>query len=296
MPERCPVCDTPIVRDEGAVRHYCPNLGLPGPGRRRSSATSSGGRDGHRGRRLEGPRAAPPDRARQAPRRLLPADASRTSRASSGSPGRAPRTSTPRSRSRAAGRSSGSSPRSGSRRSAGRPRSSWRRGSPPRSPAGDGWLVRARGDHLETRSRPSEPERFDEVEGVGPTVSAALAAWFGAGGPGEGVLEDLADAGVEAELPGAAPAGGGDGGDGPLAGKTVVVTGHDRGLQPRGGRGRPSATPAASRPARCRRRPTTSSPARAPARSWRRPRSSACRSSTPTAFARLLAGETPEEP
>src|SRR5207342_2727268 len=29
MPERCPVCDTPIVRDEGAVRHYCPNPVCP---------------------------------------------------------------------------------------------------------------------------------------------------------------------------------------------------------------------------------------------------------------------------
>jgi DNA ligase (NAD+) len=25
MPATCPVCDTPITRDEGAVRHYCPN-------------------------------------------------------------------------------------------------------------------------------------------------------------------------------------------------------------------------------------------------------------------------------
>ena len=25
MPERCPVCGTPIVRDPDAVRHYCPN-------------------------------------------------------------------------------------------------------------------------------------------------------------------------------------------------------------------------------------------------------------------------------
>src|SRR5205809_94118 len=29
MPERCPVCDTPVVRDEGAVRIYCPNLSCP---------------------------------------------------------------------------------------------------------------------------------------------------------------------------------------------------------------------------------------------------------------------------
>jgi DNA ligase (NAD+) len=29
MPATCPVCGTPVVRDEGAVRHYCPNLGCP---------------------------------------------------------------------------------------------------------------------------------------------------------------------------------------------------------------------------------------------------------------------------
>jgi hypothetical protein len=52
MPERCPVCDTPVVQDEGAVRVYCPNSRAP-PGSRRSSGTSSDGH-GHRGRRLEG--------------------------------------------------------------------------------------------------------------------------------------------------------------------------------------------------------------------------------------------------
>ena len=29
MPERCPVCDTPVVQDEGAVRVYCPNTACP---------------------------------------------------------------------------------------------------------------------------------------------------------------------------------------------------------------------------------------------------------------------------
>jgi len=29
MPERCPVCDTPVVQDEGAVRVYCPNVRCP---------------------------------------------------------------------------------------------------------------------------------------------------------------------------------------------------------------------------------------------------------------------------
>jgi DNA ligase (NAD+) len=86
-------------------------------------------------------------------------------------------------------------------------------------PPGDDWLVRAAG-HLRDVAGTS-PERFQELEGVGPTVSSALAAWFAPGGPGEGVLEDLADAGVEVELPEPRVAAA----DGPLAGKTVVVTG-----------------------------------------------------------------------
>jgi DNA ligase (NAD+) len=86
-------------------------------------------------------------------------------------------------------------------------------------PAGESWLPRAAA-HLEGVAA-DEPARFEEIEGIGPTVGASLATWFGPGGAGRGVLEDLADAGVEAELPAprvAAAAG-------PLAGKTVVVTG-----------------------------------------------------------------------
>lgn len=30
MPERCPVCDTKVVRDEGDAMHYCPNVSCPG--------------------------------------------------------------------------------------------------------------------------------------------------------------------------------------------------------------------------------------------------------------------------
>jgi DNA ligase (NAD+) len=29
VPEQCPVCGTPVVQDEGAVRHYCPNPACP---------------------------------------------------------------------------------------------------------------------------------------------------------------------------------------------------------------------------------------------------------------------------
>jgi NAD-dependent DNA ligase (contains BRCT domain type II) len=65
------------------------------------------------------------------------------------------------------------------------------------------------------------PEQFEELEGIGPTLAASLSTYFRSGGPGEGVLEDLADAGVEVELPAPRAAAV----EGPLAGKTVVVTG-----------------------------------------------------------------------
>jgi DNA ligase (NAD+) len=84
---------------------------------------------------------------------------------------------------------------------------------------GDGWLARA-GAYLRDVAG-SGPERFQELEGVGPVVAGALATWFAPGGPGEGVLEDLADAGVEAELPAPRAAAA----TGPLAGRSVVVTG-----------------------------------------------------------------------
>jgi DNA ligase (NAD+) len=91
-------------------------------------------------------------------------------------------------------------------------------------PAGDDWLRRAAA-HLETVAT-EEPDRFVEIEGIGPTVSTALAAWFGVDGPGRAVLEDLADAGIEPELPAPRPAAVGESAaNGPLAGKTVVVSG-----------------------------------------------------------------------
>ena len=67
----------------------------------------------------------------------------------------------------------------------------------------------------------SEPERFEEVNGIGPTVRASLAAWL-TDAANDGVLDDLIDAGVEPERPAPRPAGATAG---PLAGKSVVVTG-----------------------------------------------------------------------
>jgi len=86
-------------------------------------------------------------------------------------------------------------------------------------PAGDDWLTRA-ADHLR-RVAAEDPGRFEEIEGIGPTVAASLAAWFAPDGPGNGVLEDLADAGIEVDLPSPRSAAA----TGPLTGKTIVVTG-----------------------------------------------------------------------
>ena len=91
-------------------------------------------------------------------------------------------------------------------------------------PPADRWLGRAAALLRETAA--TSPEAFETLDGVGPTLSAALATWFAPSGPGEGVLEDLADAGVEVELP--APRAEAE--TGPLAGKTVVVTGSIEGF------------------------------------------------------------------
>jgi DNA ligase (NAD+) len=83
-------------------------------------------------------------------------------------------------------------------------------------PAGEDWLGRAA-----TFLARVGPEAYEAVYGVGPTVATSLAAYFGPDGPGGPILRDIADAGVEAELPTPRPTGA----SGPLAGKTVVVTG-----------------------------------------------------------------------
>lgn len=94
----------------------------------------------------------------------------------------------------------------------------------PGSDPANRWLAKA-GAYLRDVAG-TAPERFQELAGVGPTVAAALATFFAPAGPGEGVLQDLADAGVEAELP--APRAAAT--TGPLAGKSVVVTGSIEGF------------------------------------------------------------------
>ena len=129
-----------------------------------------------------------------------------------------------------AGRSRASSTASGCRRSASRRRSTSRTGSASacagRVPAGRRRRGPTRGSR---RSRPSsggsrtdEPERFTEVAGIGPTVAAALGRWF-ADTATRDILASWSRPASCPERPAVRPPG--EASAGPLAGKTLVVTG-----------------------------------------------------------------------
>jgi DNA ligase (NAD+) len=68
-----------------------------------------------------------------------------------------------------------------------------------------------------------EPDALTEVEGIGPTVAAAVARFFTEPATA-GALTELVEAGVVPERPSVPPPGARDD-RGPLAGRTVVVTG-----------------------------------------------------------------------
>ena len=284
MPPTCPVCATPIVRDEGAVRYYCPNVACPARvGQEYGHFAGRGGMD------IEGAGWAVLEQLLQRGLVKRRGDFYRLSVEDLETLDRFARKSAEnlhraiqRSRRRPLERIIAA---------LGIPQVGWttaidlavwlaeqvpaRDGEPM---AGrDGWLARAAA-FLATTAR-EQPERFEEVAGVGPTVAASIARYFAEEGGAE-VLDDLVDAGVEPELAGA-----------PARRRPTPVR----------FRARPSSSPARSRGSHARRprrrsgrraaspagpsraRPTTSSPARRPARSWPRPRSSECRSSTRTA-------------
>jgi DNA ligase (NAD+) len=218
MPATCPVCGTPVVRDEGAVRHYCPNPSCPARvGQEFGHFAGRGGMD------IEG--AGWKVLSQLIERGLIRrrGDFYRLSVEELESLDRFARKSAEnlhRSIQRARRR-----PLERVLAALGIPQVGWTtaielaRWLAERVPPGDDWLRRA---GAELGRAAGTPERFEEIDGVGPTVAAALASWFGPDGEGIAILEDLADAGVEVELPEprAAPADAG-----PLAGKTVVVTG-----------------------------------------------------------------------
>jgi DNA ligase (NAD+) len=217
MPAACPVCGQPVVRDEGAVRHYCANLSCParvgqefgyfaggmdidGLGWAVLSQLLERGMVKRRGDffRLTVEDLESLDRfARKSAENLHGAIQKARRRplerviASLGIPQVGWTTAIELAH--------------------------WLAAEVPDGP--EPWLVRAA--TLLANTAADDPDRFQQLDGVGPTLATSLATFFGPGGAGEGVLEDLADAGVEVELPAprAAVAGG------PLAGKTVVVTG-----------------------------------------------------------------------
>jgi DNA ligase (NAD+) len=216
MPAACPVCGQPVVRDEGAVRHYCANplcparvsqefgnfvggMDIEGAGWKTLEQLLQTGLVKRRGDffRLSVEDLEGLDRFARKSAENLHANIQKAKRR----------------------------PLERIIASLGIPQVGWTTAIElahwlaAEVPPGDDWLVRAAGHLREVAG--STPERFQEIEGVGPTVSTALASWFAPDGPGEGVLEDLADAGVEAEVPAPRVAAGA----GPLAGRTVVVTG-----------------------------------------------------------------------
>ena len=219
MPAACPVCGTAIVRDEGAVRHYCPNTACP-------ARVSQEFGNFVAGMDIEGAGWKTLEQLLQTGLVSKRGDFFRLSVEDLEGLERF-------------GRKSAENLHANIQKAKHRPLeriiaslgipqvgwttaielAHWLAAEVPEGAGEPEWLVGAAA-HLQAVARDA-PERFTEIEGIGPTVSAALAAWFVPGGPGEGVLEDLADAGVVAELP-AARAGAEAG---PLAGKTVVVTG-----------------------------------------------------------------------
>ncbi len=232
MPGACPVCGTSIVRDEGAVRHYCPNLACPA--RRAQEFAHFLGRGGmdvegagwvvmeqllERGMvhargdvfRLTVEQLETLDRfARKSAENLAAA----IERARVGRPF-------------ARVLNSLGIPQVGEATAIDLAR--WLAGrvppddfAPP-SPDGvpDPWFAAAEAELR--RVAAAEPDALTEVMGIGPTVAAAIAGWFTDEATRDG-LRELVEAGVVPERP-VGPVTGEAVAAGPLAGKTVVVTG-----------------------------------------------------------------------
>jgi DNA ligase (NAD+) len=218
MPATCPVCGTAVVRDEGAVRIYCPNLACPA-----RVSQEFGHFAGRGGMDIEGAGWKVLEQLLQRGLVQRRGDFYRLTVEDLESLERF-------------GRKSAENLYEAIRRSRRRPLARILNGLgipqvgeqtaidlarwvADQVPPGEAWLRRV-GAFLRSVAT-EDPDRFLAVEGVGPTVAAGLAAYFADPATAE-ILADLAEAGVEAEAPAARPA---TAGGGPLHGKTVVVTG-----------------------------------------------------------------------
>jgi DNA ligase (NAD+) len=232
MPAECPVCGTPVVRDEGAVRHYCPNPLCPARvGQEFGHFAGRGGMD------IEGAGWMVLSQLLQRGMVRTRGDFFRLSVDDLMGLDRFARKSAEnlhaniqKARVRPLARIlyALGIPQVGEQTAidmAGWIAQTW----PPAEgePMGgrDGWLARVA---RELRQLPADD--FQAVTGVGPTVATSMGRWFS--GPATAdVLDDLVDAGVEPVRPAARVAASDEG---PLAGKTFVVTGSLEGFDRQG--------------------------------------------------------------
>ncbi len=222
MPATCPVCGTAIVRDEGAVRHYCPNPHCPA-----RLAQEFGHFAGRGGMDIEGAGWAVVEqllerglvKTRGDFFRLTVDDLVGLDRFARKSAENL-NASIERSRRRPLARilNGLGIPQVGEQTAI--DLATW---IAERSPVQEGesqaaWTARV------AESLPGTPaEAFQEVPGIGAVVASSIAGYFG-NPETAAVLADLVDAGVVAEPP-ARRVAPGSGASGPLAGKTLVVTG-----------------------------------------------------------------------
>jgi DNA ligase (NAD+) len=232
MPAECPVCATPIVRDEGAVRHYCPNLGCPARvGQEYGHFAGRGGMD------IEGAGWAVVEQLLQRGLLASRADFFRLDVETLMTLDRYARKSAEnlvasigRARRRPLARILNALGIAQVGEQTAIDLAGWLAARIP--PAEDepmagpaGWTARAAAEL--NRVAESEPDAFEGVPGIGATVAAGLVRYF-TDPATRSVLAELVAAGVEAERPAIRPSAAGAGGAGlagPLAGKTFVVTG-----------------------------------------------------------------------
>jgi DNA ligase (NAD+) len=221
MPATCPVCDTPVARDEGAVRHYCPNVACPARvAQEYQHFVGRGGMD------IEGAGWAVLSQLLQrgmVKRRSdffrLGVDELETLERFGRKSAENLHRSIERARRRPLGRvlNALGIPQVGWQTAI--DMAQWLAEQPEVAGAPPSETLKRVADFLEPLARDT-PDRLTEIYGVGPNVAAGLQRFFGEG-EGAAVLRELAEAGVEAELPeprALAAAG-------PLSGKSLVVTG-----------------------------------------------------------------------